>query len=118
VDTAISPMGRGFNWLDAPWIFQPGILDTVMQVGSFWTQPMLNSFALPTRADRVVRYGAYEISEEQSSLLVRVKSATEQMIRCDFFVLNRQGMVLLCGEGVEMTHSKALLRLASQGPPV
>ena len=79
---------------------------------------MLNRFALPTRADRVVRYGAYKMSDEESSLLVRVKSATEQMIRCDFFALNKQGMVFLSGQGVEMTHSKALLRLASQGPPV
>jgi NAD(P)-dependent dehydrogenase (short-subunit alcohol dehydrogenase family) len=118
VDASISPVGRGWNWLAAPWIFQPAILDTAMQVGSFWTQPMLNSFALPTRADRVVRYGAYKMSEEESSLLVRVKSATEQMISCDFFVLNKQGMVFLSGQGVEMTHSKALLRLASQGPPV
>jgi NAD(P)-dependent dehydrogenase (short-subunit alcohol dehydrogenase family) len=118
VDAAISPRGRGWNWLDAPWIFQPGILDTAMQVGSFWTQPMLNSFALPTRAARVVRYGAYNMSKEESSLLVRVKSATEQIIRFDFFVLNKQGMVFLSGQGVEMTHSKALLRLALQGPPV
>ena len=118
VDAAISPAGRGWNWLDVPWIFHPGILDTAMQVGGFWTQPMLNSFALPTRAARIVRYGTYKMGEEKSRLLVRIQSATEQTIRFDFFVLNKQGMVFLSAEGAEMTHSKALLRLASQGPPV
>jgi NAD(P)-dependent dehydrogenase (short-subunit alcohol dehydrogenase family) len=118
VDAEISPAGRGWNWLDSPWIFQPGILDTVMQVGSFWTQPMLKSFALPTRATRMVRYGTYKMGAEKSRLLVRVRSATEQTIRFDVFALNREGMVFLSAEGVEMTHSKALLRLARQGPPV
>jgi NAD(P)-dependent dehydrogenase (short-subunit alcohol dehydrogenase family) len=118
VDAAISPAGRGWNWLDSPWIFQPGILDTVMQVGSFWTQPMLKSFALPTRATRIVRYGAYKIGAEKSRLLVRVQSPAEQTIRFDVFALNKEGMVFLSAEGVEMTHSKALLRLARQGPPV
>jgi hypothetical protein len=118
VNATISPAGQGWNWLDAPWIFQPGILDTVMQVGSFWTQPMMNSFALPTRAARIVRYGSYKIGGEKSRLLVRIQSATEQTIRFDVFALNKQGMVFLSAEGVEMTHSKALLRLACQGPPV
>ena len=118
VDAAISPRGRGWNWLEVPWIFQPGVLDTAMQVGSFWTQPTLNSFALPTRAERIVRYGAYVMSGEQARLLVRIRSATRQTIHFDFFVLNSQGLVLLYAHGVEMAHSKALLRLASQGPSV
>jgi NAD(P)-dependent dehydrogenase (short-subunit alcohol dehydrogenase family) len=118
VDAAISPRGRGWNWLEVPWIFQPGVLDTAMQVGSFWTQLTLNGFALPTRAERIVRYGAYLMSGEQSRVLVRIRSATKQTIHFDFFVLNSQSMVLLCAHGVEMAHSKALLRLASQGLPV
>jgi hypothetical protein len=89
-----------------------------MQVGSFWTQLTLNGFALPTRAERIVRYGAYLMSGEQSRVLVRIRSATKQTIHFDFFVLNSQSMVLLCAHGVEMAHSKALLRLASQGLPV
>jgi hypothetical protein len=118
VDAAISPRGRGWNWLAVPWIFHPGVLDTAMQVGSFWTQPMLSSLALPTRAEHIIRYGAYVMSGEQSRMLLRVRSATEQTIRFDFFVLNKQGAVFLSGQAVEMTHSNALLRLASQGPPV
>jgi hypothetical protein len=117
VDAAIFPGGRGWNWLEYSWIFQPGILDTVMQVGSYWTQPMLNSFALPTRATRIVRYGQ-RIEDEQMRLLVRIRSATEQTIRFDVFALSKKGMVLMSAEGVEMSHSKALLRLARQGPPV
>jgi Polyketide synthase dehydratase len=118
VDAAISPRGRGWNWLEVPWIFHPGVLDTAMQVGSFWTQSMLNSLALPTRAEHIMRYGAYVISGEQSRVLVCVRSATKQVIQFDLFVLNSLGMVVLCARGVEMTHSNALLRLASQGPPV
>ena len=118
VDAAISPRGRGWNWLEVPWIFQPGVLDTAMQIGSFWTQPALDSFALPTRAQRIVRYGTYVMSGEQSRVLVRVRSATKHTIHFDVFVLNSQRLVLLCASGVEMAHSKALLRLASQGPPV
>ena len=79
---------------------------------------MLNSFALPVRLARIARYGSYQIGEEELFVSNRIRSATEHTIVLDFFVVNKQRRTLFRAEGVEMAHSKALLRLASQGPPV
>ena len=118
VDATILPAGQGWNWQTSPWIFHPGVLDAALQLGTFWTQPMLNSFALPVRLARIARYGSYQIGEEELFVSNRIRSATEHSIVLDFFVVDKQRRTLFRAEGVEMTHSKALLRLASQGPPV
>ena len=118
VDATILPAGQGWNWQTSPWIFHPGVLDAALQLGTFWTQPMLNSFALPVRLARIARYGSYQIGEEELFVSNRIRSATEHTIVLDFFVVDKQRRTLFRAEGVEMTHSKALLRLASQGPPV
>ena len=51
-------------------------------------------------------YGTYRIGEEESRLLARIRSATEQTINLDVFVLNKRGMVFLSAEGIEMTTAK------------
>ena len=118
VDAVIIPSGQGWPWLGNSWIFHPGVLDTAMQIGSFWTQEMLNSFALPVRAARLVRYGAYGIGSEELRGLFRIQSSTPHSIVFDFFVVDKSDKLLLRAEHVQMTHSRSLLRLASQGPPV
>ena len=118
VDATIFPDSQGWNWVENPWVFHAGVLDTAMQLGSFWTQSVLNSFALPVRATRIVRYGAYRIHREELRILTRIKSSTAQAVVFDFLVSDRSGQVLLRAESVEMAHSTSLLRLASQGPPV
>jgi NAD(P)-dependent dehydrogenase (short-subunit alcohol dehydrogenase family) len=118
VDATILPAGQGWNWQTSPWIFHPGVLDAALQLGTFWTQPMLNGFALPVRLARIARYGSYQIGEEELFVSNRIRSATGHSIVLDFFVVDKQRRTLFRAEGVEMTHSKALLRLASQGPPV
>jgi NAD(P)-dependent dehydrogenase (short-subunit alcohol dehydrogenase family) len=118
VDATIIPSAKGLPWLANCWIFHPGVLDTVMQIGSFWTQTILNSFALPVRADRIARYGAYRIDSEELRVLIRVQSSTPQTMAFSFFVVDKSDRLLFRAENVEMSHSKPLLRLASQGPPV
>ncbi len=118
VDATIFPAGQGWNWLEHPWIFHPGVLDTVLQVGGFWAQPMLNGFALPMRATKIVRYGDHRIDREELRILTRTTSSSERTIAFDAFVVNTRDETLLYAQGVEMAHSKSLLRLASQGPPV
>jgi hypothetical protein len=118
VDATILPAGQGWNWQTSPWIFHPGVLDAALQLVTLWTQLMLNTFALPVRLARIARYGSYEIDEEELFVSNRIRSATEHTVVLDFFVVDKQRRTLFRAEGVEMAHSKALLRLASQGPPV
>ncbi len=89
-----------------------------MQVGSFWTQPMLNSFALPARATRIARYGAYRIEDEQLRLLVRIRSTTEQTISFDVFVVDKRGTVLLSRRGSRNESQQGALASCPPGPPV
>jgi NAD(P)-dependent dehydrogenase (short-subunit alcohol dehydrogenase family) len=118
VDATILPAGQGWNWQTSPWIFHPGVLDAAFQLGTFWPQPMLKGLALPVRLARIARYGSYQIGDEELFVSNRIRSATEHTILLDFFVVDKQRRILFRAEGVEMAHSKALLRLASQGPPL
>jgi hypothetical protein len=67
---------------------------------------------------RIARYGSYQIGDEELFVSDRIRSATGHSIVLDFFVVDKERRTLFRAEGVEMTYSKALLRLASQGPPL
>lgn len=108
----------GWTWTGRPWIFHPGLADITFQLASFWGQHVLQSFALPTKATRIARFGPFVVAPQQARIHIRILEAGPTSIRFDFFIADAGGRLMLHGSDLQMAHSKDLMRLARQGPPV
>jgi len=79
----------------------------------------MSSLALPSRVGRITRYlPSADPASAARSLSIRIRESNAQNIVFDAILRTAEGCVTLAAEGIEMSHSVPLMRLAEQGPPV
>jgi len=95
----------------AAWLFDPGVVDTLLQSAILWARLERDSYPLPSRFGRVVRHGVLP-AHQRLRFTNRVVRCTDSLLEVDFLVLDAEGRVLFELQGIEASHSPALNRLA------
>ncbi|MBN2885491.1 MAG: polyketide synthase dehydratase domain-containing protein, partial [Chromatiaceae bacterium] len=93
------------------WLFDPGVVDTLLQSVILWARLERDSYPLPNRFGRLVRHGALP-ANQRLRFTSRVADRTDSLLEVDFLVLDTEGRVQLELQRVETSHSPALKRLA------
>ncbi len=94
----------------ASWLFDPALVDAVLQMGLVSSRVAQDATALPTRLGAVIRYQG-GVGTDPLQVAFRIRSMTPQAIVFDTALLDPDGYVRLQLEAIEMTCSKALNRL-------
>ena len=95
------------------WLFDPGLIDSSLQMALMWTHIQGDTGALPSQFGKVVRYGNFW-AEQNLRIELRVKEFTATSMIFDAIFVDTNNCILLWLIDMENTCSKALNRLATQ----
>ena len=101
---------------EAQWIFNVGLLDASTHAGLLWVRTLFGTYGLAAVFGRVRRFGAPPQPGEVLHLHLLSLQVTDAMTLCDFRLTDAAGKCRFVIEGFESTLSKALNRLAPDGP--
>jgi NAD(P)-dependent dehydrogenase (short-subunit alcohol dehydrogenase family)/acyl carrier protein len=94
----------------APWLFDPGLVDSAAQMALVWAYVAAAESALPSRFGRLRRFGAEPFVKGRMHFLVHPERP-EHQVRADVAFVDEQGRLRLLIEQLECTSSPALNRL-------
>jgi len=93
------------------WLFDPGLIDALLQSAVVWIHKRLGTYALPTHFRRVVRYG-FVISGQSLTFTSRILDTSPTQVEMEFKVWDAAGQLLLTLDGMVASLSQGLNRLA------
>jgi len=96
-----------------PWLFDPGLLDTIPQMALVWSRLYQGSSALPSRLGRIIRYGSSPLTG-RLRVAFRIIRSDPQAITYEASLFDEQGQIRFKLENLESTCSAALNRLNAQ----
>ncbi len=102
---AFHPPAAGRDWL-----LDPGVIDGAFQLVLLWSRAMRNATTLPSRLQRIVRYGAEPLPAELH-VYHRVVGEHTGAVISDIRLCDDAGRLRLLVEGLEGTLSSELNRL-------
>jgi len=98
------------------WIFDPALVDGILQLFVVWSRVFQGSSCLPVMIGKVSRFGR-EILEGPLSLHFMMKSSPSDIaIEGDCALVDKEGNLRLLLENIEGTSSKELNRLGGRWP--
>ncbi|MGQ0776433.1 MAG: SDR family NAD(P)-dependent oxidoreductase [Pseudonocardiales bacterium] len=95
-----------------PWIVDPVLLDSGLQLVLLWARIRLDMTPLPTRIHRYRRFAAIPDGPVRCDLRARVR-AGGHILDAQLALLDARGSLLVLVEGIETAGSRSLNRLAS-----
>ena len=93
------------------WIVDPVLLDSGFQLGLLWARTRLDMTALPSRIQRYRRFAALPAGPVHCDLRVAVRGGGH-ILDVQLAFMDPQGRLLVLIEGMELTGSRSLNRLA------
>jgi len=103
------------SWLKSQpttWLFDPGLIDTTLQMALIWTRIHGDRGALPSRFGHLIRYAVTPVDAQLRALL-RVKHFDSTTMIFDALVVDQNNHIYLELKDMENTCSRALKRLTS-----
>lgn len=120
IDAVVKP-SHPLQWLpgkelsrESKWLFDPGLIDTALQMVMVWTKVERDTSALPSRFGAVTRYSSGLLPVKRLQLAFRVKQVTDYNLISEAMLFDEQGMVHFHLQDIETTCSPKLKRLARQ----
>ena len=96
---------------NASWIFDPGVIDALLQSIIIRSRMQKRNYPLPSRFRRIVHHGTL-VPGQTLTFTNRLIRDTNTQSEQDFHVWDAQGQLLFVLEGIEFSHSQELNRLA------
>ena len=99
---------------ESKWLFDPGLIDTALQMVMVWTKVERDTSALPSRFGAVTRYSSSLLPVKRLHLAFRVNQVTDYNLISEAMLFDERGMVHFHLQDIETTCSPKLKRLAKQ----
>ncbi|MES0872717.1 SDR family NAD(P)-dependent oxidoreductase [Sinimarinibacterium thermocellulolyticum] len=99
---------------DAPWLFDPALLDALTQLAFVWAHRQRGHGVLPLRVGRVRRYG--DAPTGRVALVQHLVALSDERLRVDAEFTDAQGVLRYAVDDFVHTMNAALSRLAPSSP--